>query len=185
MRPQKIENEELIQGLLSVIRSKGYDGASIKDLEEATGLKKASLYHRFPDGKKEMAQKVMGFVASWMSENVISVLENSSISCEDRLNLAIQNIHHFYGGGTKTCLFRALSLDNSFELFQKDLQFGMTKWINSFVKLGIDRGFSVDKANRKAQECIVLIQGGLLVAKVMQDTTVFVNCLNRIKKIYK
>jgi len=55
MRPQKVNNTELVKGLLNVFRSKGYDGASLNDLAVASGLQKASLYHRFPNGKKEIA----------------------------------------------------------------------------------------------------------------------------------
>jgi len=55
MRPKKVLDETILKGLAEVFRSKGYEGASLKDLSEATGLKKASLYHRFPNGKSEMA----------------------------------------------------------------------------------------------------------------------------------
>ena len=51
MRPSKISDEKVFQGLSDVFRRKGYDGASYSDLMKATGLVKASLYHRFPGGK--------------------------------------------------------------------------------------------------------------------------------------
>ncbi|MEP1982729.1 MAG: helix-turn-helix domain-containing protein, partial [Maribacter dokdonensis] len=59
MRPQKVLDIEILTGLTKVFRSRGYEGASLKELSEATGLKKASLYHRFPNGKQEMADAVL------------------------------------------------------------------------------------------------------------------------------
>ncbi len=59
MRPRKIEDEELYGALLATFRLKGYDGTSMHNLEIASGLKKASLYHRYPNGTKEMAHNTM------------------------------------------------------------------------------------------------------------------------------
>jgi len=54
MRPSKMSDEKVFEGLSDVFRRKGYDGASYSDLMKATGLVKASLYHRFPGGKADM-----------------------------------------------------------------------------------------------------------------------------------
>ena len=40
MRPQKVLDVEILKGLTKVFRSKGYEAASLKELSEATGLKK-------------------------------------------------------------------------------------------------------------------------------------------------
>ena len=184
MRPQKITNQDLLTALLATIRSKGYDGASMKDLETASGLKKASLYHRFPGGKKEIAQRVMGFVGDWISENVIKILTDTAIDPTKRLDLVIQNIYTFYKGGEETCLFRALSLDNSFEIFHTELQFGMKKWLEAFETFGIDNGDAEQIAKEKALTSIILIQGSLLVAKVLNDKSTFSKSLEDIKALY-
>ncbi len=43
MRPQKVLDKEILNGLTKIFRSRGYEGASLKELSDATGLKKASL----------------------------------------------------------------------------------------------------------------------------------------------
>lgn len=40
MRPQKILDTDMISGLTKVFRDKGYEGTSLIDLAEVTGLKK-------------------------------------------------------------------------------------------------------------------------------------------------
>ena len=57
MRPQKVQDTEMLQGLMAVLRSRGYDGASLKELSDSTGLKKASLYHRFPERRENERQR--------------------------------------------------------------------------------------------------------------------------------
>src|ERR1700674_3382424 len=62
MRPAKVTDERLYEDLAGVFRRKGYDGASYSDIMEATGLVKASLYHRFPDGKEQMVNAILSRV---------------------------------------------------------------------------------------------------------------------------
>src|SRR6266481_2155438 len=54
MRPAKVTDAQLYEDLAAVFRRKGYAGTSYSDIREATGLVKASLYHRFPGGKEAM-----------------------------------------------------------------------------------------------------------------------------------
>eukprot|EP01034_Spumella_vulgaris_P003226 gene3226-4166_t len=44
----KVFPEDVDRKLTEVFTRFGYDGASMELLSQATGLKKASLYHRFP-----------------------------------------------------------------------------------------------------------------------------------------
>ena len=59
MASPKVHDEKLIERLTSVFRIYGYEGASLSRIAEATGLQRASLYHRFPGGKEEMAEAVL------------------------------------------------------------------------------------------------------------------------------
>src|SRR5260370_334080 len=52
MRPAKVTDAQLYEDLAAVFRRKGYAGTSYSDIREATGLVKASLYHRFPRSKE-------------------------------------------------------------------------------------------------------------------------------------
>src|SRR5213595_2938683 len=72
MRPAKISDERLFQGLSDVFRRKGYDGTSYSDVMKATGLVKASRYHRFPGGKQRWSTP--------SSRRSIGILRNSSLS---------------------------------------------------------------------------------------------------------
>ncbi|KXX72587.1 TetR/AcrR family transcriptional regulator [Flammeovirga sp. SJP92] len=185
MRPQKINDEELIKSIFQSIRSKGFDGVSIRDLEKCSGLKKASLYHRFPNGKIEMTQKVMAFVADWVSQNILSFLKDQNLDIETRLDKALENISLFYNNGEYTCLFKALSLENSYSIFDKELEKGMTNWIGAWEQFGIDKGLDPILAKENAVKVMIQIQGALTVSKVMKKNEVFTQTLKNIAQLYQ
>ncbi len=48
-RPRTFDGDAILDKTVEVFRSKGYEGASVSDLEKATGLRRASLYGAFGD----------------------------------------------------------------------------------------------------------------------------------------
>jgi len=184
MRPQKVLDIEILAGLSKVFRSKGYEGASLKDLSDATGLKKASLYHRFPDGKKGMADAVLNHIDNWVDKKVFFEFLNTEKTPEERLKTGLKAIRVLYKGGEETCIFRALSMQSSLELFENQISVGMKKWINTFEELGIALGLSTSIAKDKAYQSLIKIQGSLIVTKGLNDINVFENILVQIENEY-
>ncbi len=184
MRPQKILDKDLILGLTQTFRTKGYEGASVNKIAEITGLKKASLYHRFPGGKKEMAECVLNYMREWGEMNIISVLIDEKVNPEQRLIDGLLNIKSLYNEGKDNCVFRALSMQSGLELFEKQIKKGMQLWIHAFTKIGEDFGLPNTKAKAIATNVLIEIQGSLIVSKGLNDNSVFDTTLNNIKKHY-
>jgi AcrR family transcriptional regulator len=184
MRPQKVENQSVINGLMSVLMAKGYDGATLNELAEATGLKKASLYHRFPEGKKEIAAAVLTYVNEWVHENIYLLLTNTSVLPTVRLSKVLENIDTLYDKGENSCIIRAMSLDASLEIFGEQVNLTLQLWIDGFTELGVSLGFTREIAAEKAFQTLINIQGSLVVSKGLGSTTVFQSALKNIEKIY-
>lgn len=184
MRPQKVDDQALMEGLMAVLREKGFDGASLNDMAEATGLKKASLYHRFPGGKKEITQKVLDYVNTWNEAHIEKVLKAKNIKPKERLEQVIDNIRALYDNGDSMCLFRALTMETSANLFGLQIEEGFNLWRDSFTQLGEDLGFDKSLAKRMAIEVLISIQGSLVVAKGLNDLAPFQQALNSIKHLY-
>lgn len=184
MRPQKVEHKELMEGLLLVLRAKGYDGASLSDLASATGLKKASLYHRFPGGKQEMTEAVLAYVAEWVDLNIFQVLTAETETATDRLHKALQNIDALYHRGKSICIFRALSTHTGLELFGQQIQAGMERYIVAFTRLGEDLGMELIEAQQAAVQTLIDIQGALIVSKGLQRQELFGATLEQIERRY-
>ena len=170
---------------MSVFRAKGYDGASLNELAEATGLKKASLYHRFPGGKKEMTSAVLDFMESWIITKVYKVLSDDKITPKDRLQEALTNISAVYGGGKEVCLYRSLSMDTGMALFGEKIEKGISQWLESFSILGQSVGQNEETAMQMAKQSFIEVQGSLVLSKAMNSTEPFQNAIQQIENRYK
>lgn len=184
MRPQKVLEKEMLLGLTKVFRSKGYEGASLQELAEATGLKKASLYHRFPKGKQEMATAVIEHLDKWVEENIFHVLLDENMPLQHRLKTGLDNIRTLYDNGNEVCIMRALSMETGLTLFEEQINIGMKRWIDAFYKFGIALNYSPDEAKRNALQTLIEIQGGLIVTKGMKDLGIFKKMLQKIENRY-
>ena len=184
MRPQKIDDNALLGRLIDVFRSKGYEGSSLNDLAASAGLKKASLYHRFPGGKEEIANAVLQYTTVWAEVNVASILEDQTIPPKQRLATVLDNIDALYAQGTKTCILRALSMDTGISSLGQLVQATMNSWVDSFGALAKEIGFSSDEAHQIALQTLINIQGSLIIAKGLDDTTIFKNALHNITNLY-
>jgi len=184
MRPQKILDTYMIAGLTKVFRDKGYEGTSLNDLAEVTGLKKASLYHRFPNGKQEMAESVLNNIDQWVDDNIFFSLLDKNKSTKLRLDDALKNIEILYDSGKETCVLRAFSMNSGLSLFEQQVKSGMNKWINAFNALGIALKLTPTESQQKAIQTLIELQGSLIVTKGLADTSIFKNTLKNIEKRY-
>ena len=185
MRPQKIKDRELLDRLFDAIRARGYDGTSMGELEELTGLKKASLYHRFPGGKKDMVRAVLEDVDIWSQKHIVGVLESPSMEADLKLETVLANLNVLYQKGRKTCIYRALSLQSGMEHFREELLFGIKSWIDAFTSFGIDMGLTALVARKKATQTVSLIQGGLMVSRIMENKTIWKQTLQQVRELYE
>lgn len=61
-RPAQFDRRQVMDGVLSVFWSHGFDGASVTELEKATGLSRSSLYGSFGDKTKLFEQAIDHYV---------------------------------------------------------------------------------------------------------------------------
>lgn len=184
MRPQKVLDKEILAGLTKVFRSKGYEGASLNELAEATGLKKASLYHRFPKGKQEMAETVLQHIDEWVVTHVFGALLNEDLTPQLRLKNGLTKIRELYNDGSETCIFRALSMEAGLDLFEEQIKNGMREWIATFENLGLAFGLTTQKAKENAVQTLIAVQGSLIVTKGLNEIKIFEQTLEQIENNY-
>lgn len=184
MRPQKIDNTVLLERLSEVFRSKGYEGSSLNDLATSAGLKKASLYHRFPGGKEEIAAAVLQFTEAWGKKHVEDVIRDTKKPARQRLQDALQNIDILYAQGEKTCILRALSTDTGIDSLGELIQVTMQKWLDSFTFFAKDIGYTPEEATQKATQTLINIQGALIISKGLNDKRIFKNALHNLTTLY-
>lgn len=184
MRPQKVSDRDLIDKLFTVIRANGYEGASINELADYTGLKKASLYHRYPGGKEEIVKAVLKDINDWSEKHVAGILESPNLDADTRLEAVLSNISALYSKGKKNCIFSSLALGKGLDLFGQDIKTGLRIWTRAFTTYGQSIGLTRLAAEKKADEAMVIIQGSLVVCRIMDDKTTWDKALDRVKELY-
>ena len=181
MAKSKYSQEEVTESLMQVFRQVGYEGASLEELAKAAGLRKSSLYHRYPGGKKEMAEEVLKYANNWIRENVTSVLQAEG-DPDKRLKKALEAIDELYKGGRRACIIRALSMDTGLDLFSKLISEAFEDLLSGFTKLLSDMGYSKRESVRHTENIIIMIQGALIVGRGTRDDKLFKRVLNEIKE---
>ncbi|MEE8126435.1 MAG: TetR/AcrR family transcriptional regulator [Nitrospirales bacterium] len=168
----KVNDDELLDRLTAVFRMYGYEGASLSRISEATGLQRASLYHRFPGGKEEMAKVVLERAGKWLSDRVLAPLSGPG-KPEERIRKMAKELHIFYGGGKNCCLLDSLSFGVEDNEIKSHVRGGMGAWVECLAKVAREAGVPAKKARQQAQDAIGRIQGSLVIARVLKDYGAF------------
>lgn len=180
---RKIGDDVLLDRLTQTFKDVGYEGASLAALSDATGLKKSSLYHRFPDGKAQMAQEVMIETARVLDAEVFPRLA-ADVEPDIRIGDFVQVMDGFYAGGRQSCLLNML-LPPRGEATACGEAIGATfqRLLDALSAVARDAGADDAQARLRAEQVLVELQGSLVVARGMDDATVFGRALARIPRI--
>ena len=177
-----MSKEEIIAKLIPVFRHYGYEGATVSRLSQATGLKKASLYHHFQGGKEQMAEAVLESIGAWIEENIFVPLRSPE-STQERLAAMIQGIDRFYESGQSPCVLAVMSLGEADTLFHQQLEQSLKKWLDEIAKVVEETGITREEARLRAEDAMMLIQGSLVLVRVTHDTQPFKRAIARIPQI--
>jgi len=168
----KINDSELFAKLTEVFREYGYEGASLSLLSERTGLKRASLYHRFPGGKEEMADAVLGRIDEHFADVVLTPLSGDGDPAA-RVAAMVKQLNAFYEKGQAACMLDALSRRDATAELIEHVNATFDFWLNAMIKVAKDAGLSASQARRAAEEAMVQIHGSLVVARASGNTGPF------------
>lgn len=176
-----MSKDEVIPQLLKVFQCYGYEGATIARLSEATGLKRASLYHYFPHGKEEMAAVVLDYITRGLKELLAPL--RSDLPPVDRIRAMNENIDAFYYQGQQACLLALLSTGEAHDLFQVQVRRALNLWIDSLAEVLVEAGIDPKSARQRAEDAILQIQGALVLTRGLKDTATFERVLKRLPEL--
>jgi TetR/AcrR family transcriptional repressor of lmrAB and yxaGH operons len=171
---------DLLARLLDLFREKGFDGASLSDISEATGLGKSSLYHHFPKGKEEIALQVLAQLEEQLEEALFEPMR-SSATPRQKLDRMLETIDHFYEGGKKACLLERLCASVDAKRFRRPLGRAFSTWIDAVEALGVESGLPRAIARLRAEDLVVRIEGALVVCAGTGDTSVFARTVRDLR----
>lgn len=179
-RKALIENDALIDRLSATFREVGYEGASLALLSEATGLKKASLYHRFPGGKEQMGLEVLQEAGRWLIEHVLKPLAGEGTPRE-RIAAMTGELDSFYQGGKQACLLNLLSSPIGEESpFKETIRHMFEAFVEALASVIAEAGCAPAAARDRAEHGVALIQGSLVLARGLGSTKPFRKTLDAL-----
>ena len=177
----KIDGEELISTLTEVFRLHGFQGASLSRIVAATGLQRASLYHRFPGGKDEMALAVLKRADRWFGEYILAPLSEPGTAAS-RVRKMAARLDEFYSGGERSCLLDTLSMGQEETSIRQHVEGSFCAWRDALVGVAREAGLSARAARWWADEALVGIQGALVLARATGDNRAFKRVLKDLPK---
>ena len=176
MAHRTISDDEFLFKALDLFRTYGYEGVSLSRLSETTGLEKASLYYRYPGGKEEIVLAVATWAVAWFEEFVFAPLQGEGVP-RRRIGVVAEHLRSLYCDGTKPCVIEALSISGGSDALKAVLRTTVQSWTKAFAEIAREAGLPPGLALLRAEEAIVRIEGALIVARVLGDTTPFQRAL--------
>jgi AcrR family transcriptional regulator len=170
-RPQTVPDDELYGRLAQVFRVAGFEGASLGALADGARLQRASLYHRFPEGKVQMAEAVMGWVRELFARAVDPMTSAPDVTAG--VVESGRRISDIYADGTLPCVLDTLTLSGAPESVRA-IAAGITaSWIDAMATAAARGGASPEAARAAAEEAFVRIEGSLVLARLRGDPAAF------------
>lgn len=175
--------EMIVDKLFELFRNGGFDGVSISDIGNATGLGKSSLYHHFPGGKDEMAAAVLGKAADWFGSEVVKALLEPGASREQRVDGMLSALDGLYCGGAKPCIFASMLLGGAAGRINESVTAGFRAWHKSLARALAETGLSSAEAAVRSTSAIVQIEGSLILSRALEDPSIFKRSLRSVRDL--
>lgn len=172
-RPQLISDAALIEQLSHTFRAVGYEGASLARLAQSAGMQKPSLYHRFPGGKRQMAEEVLTAARSWYVEHVFGPLSGDGTPAE-RIAAVAQALDTFYDGGKQACLLNLMAQPpGEISPFAEPIKEMFVALIDAFAAVAREAGIEPAEAAKRAARTVALLHGSLVLARGLNSAVPF------------
>ncbi|WP_328498928.1 TetR/AcrR family transcriptional regulator [Streptomyces sp. NBC_00414] len=177
-RTASVDDEVIHARLAEVFRANGYAGASLSDLSRATGLQRASLYHRFPDGKPAMAAAVLTSMESHFGE-IFELLASEPDVAEGVAEMA-RRMALVYRDGRMACVLDTMTLIGAPQDIRAHAARLARAWLQAMAGAAVRAGAAEQDAQRRARAALIRIEGALVVARVLDDPSVFEQVLGEL-----
>lgn len=181
-RLAKLPKARIAEILSSVFTSYGYEGASLAMLAKAAGLSKASLYHHFPNGKKDMAAHALGQAGARFQKLILLPLQSGK-GAHDRLLHSFDGVAIYYDGAIPACLMNSLMLGSGANLFGKEIARALEAWEAGLSGAYQELGTPDREAHARACRVIDRLQGTLVRCRIEQSRVPLEACLDELRKI--
>ncbi len=166
--------QRLVAEAAGLFNRHGYEGSSLQDIMQATGLQKGGIYRHFGT-KEELAQEAFDY--AWR-ETIEARLKNLDAvdNAVDRLKRFVENFVEVRSPVPGGCplLNTAVEVDDGNATLRKRALLALRGWRNTLagiVQKGIDRGeiAKVTQPQSVATIVIACLEGALMMSRLERD----------------
>jgi TetR/AcrR family transcriptional regulator, transcriptional repressor for nem operon len=168
--------QRVVQEAAKLFNQRGYEGSSLQDIMEATGLEKGGIYRHF-SSKDELAEEAFKYAWSVVSQarsKGIDELQNPL----DQLRQFVRNFIEIRPGLPGGCplLNTAIESDDGNPVLRKQALAALRNWrskLTALAQSGIEQG-SIRRHTAPETVAIVIIsclEGALMMSRLERDNT--------------
>jgi TetR/AcrR family transcriptional repressor of lmrAB and yxaGH operons len=173
------ERADILPVLAELFREHGFEGASLALITERTGLGKGSLYHFFPGGKEEMAAAVLAEIDRWFEANIFRPLREAADPLA-AVAATLDATEEYFRSGRRVCLVGVFALSNTRDRFAQAISGYFAAWRDALAAALRHGGCAA--AQDLAEAILADLQGGLVLARALDDPRVFQRAVERSKR---
>ena len=180
--------EYIIAKAAPLFNKRGYAGTSMSDIMKATGLAKGGLYGNF-ESKDEIAAAAFEYSYNQLKEDIGEKVRAKKTGV-DKLLTIFQYYKNYtvsppVDGGCPL-MNTAVDADDAYPFLKKKARLALQEMLGSLqhtLKRGIEEGAFRKELNIKKEAELIFaqIEGGIMMAKVLDDGTVLNRLLDSLK----
>jgi len=165
----KIGRDDIVARAIGLMLTGGYDGTSMAQIAEACGIRKASVYHHFPD-KDALVLAAIEQIHVHFREHIFVLAWRSGQDAREKLRALNRATFQFFDGREGGCLLGnfVLELMERAPQFQVPLRAYFDDWAAAIAHL-FESAHSRAKARRLAFAALAQIQGAIMLMRLYRD----------------
>jgi AcrR family transcriptional regulator len=162
---------KMVRGAAALMRERGYSGTGFRELIEASGAPRGSIYHHFPGGKAELAAEAVGYAGDLGRRAVDDALVAGDPVAALRAFVELWRADFERSGGRAGCPIVAVAVeahDEAPELLEAaDAAF--SRWLDAFAASLRAAGVARGRAERLAALVVSGVEGGIVLSRARRD----------------
>ena len=165
----KIERDEIINRAINLLRVGGYDDTSMAQIADACGIRKASLYHHFPE-KEGLVLAAIERIHDHFREHIFSIAYRSDGDARKRLRALCKATFDYFDGREGGCLLGnfTLALTERAPRLQPPLRAYFDDWVAAVAHL-LTPAHGASRARELAFDAVGRIQGAIMMMRLYDD----------------
>lgn len=165
----KIERDEIVNRATELLRVGGYDGTSMAQIADACGIRKASLYHHFPE-KDGLILATIERIHEHFREHIFAIAYGNDTDPKQRFRALCKATFDYFDGREGGCLLGnfTLALAERVPRFQGPLRAYFDDWAAAIAHL-LTPAHGATKAHDLAFAAVAHIQGAIMMMRLYHD----------------